>query len=204
MTHLTMEMLLALREPGSEPGTAAAREHLESCAACSAELERLHQRAARLRALPTLRPARDLWPVVAERQRAERRGLRARWVGAVGLGLAASVAFTLLVGPIGAGGEAAASEQALTAVKERSQLLESALDVYAPETRVLDGQTAHAAQLLEDRIAEVDRELQAAELPAATGRRQQNDEALSLWRERVGLLDALVDVHVTRASNVGL
>jgi hypothetical protein len=27
---------------------------------------------------------------------------------------------------------------------------------------------------------------------------------LQLWRERVGLLDALVDVHVTRASNVGL
>jgi hypothetical protein len=27
---------------------------------------------------------------------------------------------------------------------------------------------------------------------------------LELWRERVGLLNALVDVHVTRASNVGL
>jgi hypothetical protein len=29
-------------------------------------------------------------------------------------------------------------------------------------------------------------------------------EVLQLWRQRVGLLDALVDVHVTRASNVGL
>jgi hypothetical protein len=27
---------------------------------------------------------------------------------------------------------------------------------------------------------------------------------LRLWRERVGLLDALMDVHVTRASNAGL
>jgi hypothetical protein len=27
---------------------------------------------------------------------------------------------------------------------------------------------------------------------------------LSLWRERVGLLDALVDVHLTRASDAGL
>jgi hypothetical protein len=27
---------------------------------------------------------------------------------------------------------------------------------------------------------------------------------LRLWRERVGLLDALVDVHVTRASSAGL
>jgi hypothetical protein len=28
-------------------------------------------------------------------------------------------------------------------------------------------------------------------------------ESLRLWRERVGLLDALVDVHVTRAGYVG-
>ena len=59
MTHLTMDQLLALREPGSEPGAVAAREHVEGCAACAAELERLHQRVARLRALPTLAPARD-------------------------------------------------------------------------------------------------------------------------------------------------
>jgi hypothetical protein len=32
----------------------------------------------------------------------------------------------------------------------------------------------------------------------------RDDQLLKLWRERVGLLDALVDVHVTRASNVGL
>ncbi len=210
MTHLTMDALLALREPGSEPGSAAAREHLEGCEVRRAELERLHQRVARLKALPTLRPARDLWPAVAERKRTERRGRRARWIGGIGLGLAASVAFTLLVGPIDVRGGGVADsapvsgEQALSEVKERSQLLESALDVYAPETRVLDGQTAHAAQLLEDRIAEVDRELQVVDLPAEAGRQRQTDEALSLWRERVGLLDALVDVHVTRASNVGL
>ena len=36
-------------------------------------------------------------------------------------------------------------------------------------------------------------------------RQQATDEdLLKLWRERVGLLDALVDVHVTRASNAGL
>jgi hypothetical protein len=47
----------------------------------------------------------------------------------------------------------------------------------------------------------VDRELQATELL----RQQAADrDLLRLWRERVGLLDALVDVHVTRASNAGL
>ena len=32
----------------------------------------------------------------------------------------------------------------------------------------------------------------------------QDAALLDLWRERVGLLDALVDVHVSHASNVGL
>ncbi len=66
---------------------------------------------------------------------------------------------------------------------------------------MLDGRTAGIAQELEDRIARVDRELEVAELSPQQAR---DDELLKLWRERVGLLDALVDVHVTRASNAGL
>jgi hypothetical protein len=66
---------------------------------------------------------------------------------------------------------------------------------------VLDGHTARIAQELEDRIAAVDRELEMADLMDASKRPAQE---LNLWRERVGLLDALVDVHLTRASNVGL
>jgi hypothetical protein len=58
------------------------------------------------------------------------------------------------------------------------------------------------AQELEDRIARVDRELEATEL--LPGEQAPDDQLLKLWRERVGLLDALVDVHVTRASNAGL
>jgi hypothetical protein len=47
----------------------------------------------------------------------------------------------------------------------------------------------------------VDQELEMAEMLQQQSREEQ---LLKLWRERVGLLDALVDVHVTRASNVGL
>jgi hypothetical protein len=86
-------------------------------------------------------------------------------------------------------------------VMERSQALESALSAYNSEARVLDGRTAGMAQELEDRIARVDRELEATELLRQQARDQ---DLLKLWRERVGLLDALVDVHVTRASNAGL
>ena len=199
MQHLTLETLVALREPGAEPGDAAAREHLRICSACQAEFERLHQRLARLKALPALRPARDQWPLVAARVRAERRRRRSRIAGLAGLALAASVALALVVsGPTGVSGAATREiEQAM----ERSQALESALSQYNPEARVLDGRTAGLAQGLEDRIARVDRELEMAELLEQQTREQQ---LLKLWRERVGLLDALVDVHVTHASNVGL
>jgi hypothetical protein len=194
-----MEALLSLREGGAEPGDATARTHLESCDGCRAELERLHQRVARLKALPALRPTRDRWPQTAARVREERRRRRLRTSGLIGLAAAASIALGVLVG--GSGAAVSAGEQQISLAMARSQALESALSEYHPETRVLDGRTAGIAQELEDRIARVDRELEMAELLERQSRDQQ---LLKLWRERVGLLDALVDVHVTRASNVGL
>jgi hypothetical protein len=200
VSHLSIETLVALRDPGTEPGEAAAREHLEGCALCRAELERLHQRVARLKALPALRPSRERWSAVRTQLRAERRLGRVRAGGLAGLAAAASVALALGVGPLGkpeAGPQPAEIQQAMM----RSQVLELALDRIDPESRVMDGRTAGMAQELEDRIARVDRELEIAELMEQQAR---DVELLRLWRERVGLLDALVDVHVTRASNVGL
>ncbi len=200
MSHLSIETLVALRDPGTEPGEAAARQHLEACPLCRAEFERLHQRVARLKALPALRPSRERWSGVLGQVRAERRRRRLRRGGLAGLAAAASVALALAVTslrPAAAGLDPAEIQQAMV----RSQALESALDRFDPESRVMDGRTAGIAQELEDRIARVDRELEMVELMEQQAR---DAELLRLWRERVGLLDALVDVHVTRASNVGL
>jgi len=199
--HLTMEALLGLREAGTEPGDAAARAHLEECPACRAELDRLHQRVARIKALPPLRPSRDRWPQVLTRVRADRRQRRLRAGGLVGLAMAASIAFALALGGIESRTTGVPGEQEILMQMARSQALESALSDYHPDDRVLDGRTAGIAQELEDRIARVDRELEMAEL---LGQEARDEQLLKLWRERVGLLDALVDVHVTRASNVGL
>ena len=139
-------------------------------------------------------------PTVRARVRAERRRHRARFAGFAGLAAAASVALAVGVGSLrqtDARPGPAEIEQAMA----RSQALERALDRINPESRVLDGRTAGIAQELEDRIARVDRELEMAELLEQQSRDAQ---LLRLWRERVGLLDALVDVHVTRASHVGL
>ncbi len=200
MTHLTIDQLVALREPGAEPGIQAARDHLDTCDACQAEFDRLHQRVARLKALPALRPTRDRWPAVRARFEAERRARRLRRFGLVGLAAAASVALVVgtrsLSHPL-----PAATTAELSDAMARSRALEAAIDRYHPENRVLDGRTARIAQELEDRIAAVDRQLEMTDLQDTGGRETQE---LDLWRERVGLLDALVDVHITRASNVGL
>jgi Tfp pilus assembly protein PilN len=200
MSHLSIETLVSLREPGREPGDLAAREHLAGCALCQEEMERLHQRVARLKALPPLRPARDRWPGIAAQLRTERRQRRTRYAGLAGLAAAASIALAVGVAPLLTPPASSEHEQ-IEQIMERSRALESALQGYDPESRVLDGRTAGIAQELEDRIAGVDRELELTDL---LDPRSREPELLKLWRERVGLLDALVDVHVTRASNVGL
>lgn len=199
MTHLSVEQFLACREPGQEPGIAAARAHLEACPHCQAEAARLDQRAARLRALPALRPARDHWSAVRGRITAERRRRTAR--RAVGVGLALAAGLAIAVGLQSRGSSAAPGhELAISEAMTRSSQLEQLIQSYNPDQRVTNGRTVQMAAQLEDRIAVLDRELEMAQLRNAPDR---DDRLLRLWRQRVGLLDALVDVHLTRAQAVG-
>ena len=197
--HLSLEQLLALREPGVEPGTTEARAHLAACPACAEEFRRLEQRTARLRALPGLRPAREQWAAVQARLEGERRR-RMRWAGVAGMALAASLVAAVIGGDLLAPQPLEASTE-LGAVMAQSQVLEEALRAYEPETRVVDGYTATVAGQLEERIARLDRQLESSQFLEDA---QRHGVMLQLWRERVGLLDALVDVHLASASNVGL
>lgn len=202
MTHLTMEQLLALREPGLEPGVQGWRDHALACELCRVELDRLDQRVARLRALPALAPARNRFAEVRARAQADRRRRRAVVFSLSGLALAATVALAVVLSP-GAATTPAPSltdQQELEDIIARSQSLEGAIQAYNPDRRVTDGRTAMVAASLEERLARVDRQLQLVDFADQSVRQQ---EALRLWRERVGLLNALVDVHVTRARAVG-
>ena len=199
MNHLTVDQLVQLREPGLEPGVAPLRAHLDSCAACQAEAARLDQRSNRLRALASLRPARDHWPALAAQLRAERRRRRVRSV--VWMGLAAAAGFALMVMIRSARQAQEPTEQvAINEAITRSRQLEQLIHAYNPEARVTDGRTVRVAGELEDRIALVDQQLQSVRQLDA---RARDAEMLGLWRQRVGLLDALVDVHMTRAGAVG-
>ena len=137
MTHLPMAQMNAARDPGVEPGAALVREHLAACADCRAELERLHQRVARLRALPPLRPARDRWPVVAADLARTRRVRRTRWISAGSLAVAASVALVLVAGDMFHPAPATAQQQIDGAMRE-SAGLEGELHSIQPDRRASD------------------------------------------------------------------
>ncbi len=193
MMHCTMDDLLALKE---NEASAWAKQHLETCPACQAELDALYQRIAALKALPVRRPARDRWPAVRDAIRSDQRRRRRRW-GAWSLAAAAGIALLLLVRP--SGGRVDAAE--LQRVKQQSATLEAELDRYDPDGRVTSGRTAALAAVLEDRIAVIDGELAQLGTPEAPVRRA---ELVKLWQERVDAMQQLMSVRVTRVAYVGL
>jgi len=194
--HCTIEELLAVRDGD---GAGAALRHVDQCPACRAELDRLHQVAAALRALPVQRPPRDRWPEV----RAVAAGARRRrWIATGWVALAAAAALAVVVGVRGwwpSGGQMAGQRANLDSLVSASQQLEEALRTLDPTSRVLSGRAASTIAELEDGIALVDAQLGEAQRTGAS-----RDDLLRLWQQRVQLMNQLVNVHVTRAAYVGL
>lgn len=202
MTHLSTEQLLAAREPGLEPGVQALREHLAGCDACRAEADRIDQRVARLKALPTLRPGRDHFGVIRVQAARERRNRQLVRFSLVGLATAAAVLLAISLGrtrPVTERNLIAADPE-LAEMMSRSRQLERVLERFDPDQFVVDGRGVGITASLESRLADIDRRIEVVDLMAASIRQEQ---AIKLWRERVGLLDALVDVHLTGARYVG-
>ncbi|MEP6591839.1 MAG: hypothetical protein ABJC19_11705 [Gemmatimonadota bacterium] len=201
LEHLSMEQLIAVRDGDrSEPAHAAAHQHITQCQHCLAELDRLHQRTARLRALPTLSPRRSQYPAVRGLVQSDRKQTRLRALAAVGLTAAAAMVIATIGHDLIQPKRLDAEQQIATAMTSSRQL-ERALRQIRPDERVIDGRTARLVIQLEDRIAALDAQLNAA---ASLDREARLQREALLWQQRVGLMNALVDVHVTRASTVGL
>ncbi|HRP08076.1 MAG TPA: hypothetical protein PLL69_06260 [Gemmatimonadales bacterium] len=199
--HLDMEGLLAVRDADrSDPDSAAAHRHLAGCRHCQLALDRLHQRTARLRALPMLEPGRSQYPMVRSRVALERRVTWYRRTAKVALATAAAVAIAVVGSDLVRPAQLDAAEQ-LESAMTRSEVLERTLQEYRPDTRAIDARTAQVVIELEDRIADVDARLSRT---AAMEHNRRLDQQVALWQERVGLMSALVDVHLTKATNVGL
>ena len=192
MMHCTMDDLVAVRDG---EGSVWARRHVEECATCRGEMDALYQRVAQLKALPALRPPRDRWTAVRDTIVAERVRRRRRWMRA-GLALAAALAGVMVVGPmIGRPGYA----EKLADAKRQSAELEDSLQLYDLDGRVMSGTQAELTARLEDQIAALDGRLAQVNEQAA-----REAQLVDLWRQRVDLMQQLVQVRVTRATYLGL
>lgn len=189
--HCTIEDLVALRDG---EGSVWARRHVEGCAECQAERERLYQRVAQLKALPALRPPRDRWSAIRDQVVAERSKGRQRWLRG-GLAIAAALGGLMILRPMFS---KPAYGDDLAQAKQQSAQLETALRNYDSDSRVMSGREADLTAQLEDQIASLDGQL--TQLDSLQGSAQLVD----LWRQRVDLMQQLVQVHVTRAKYVGL
>lgn len=188
MMHCTMDDLVALR---AGEGSVWARKHLEACDACRGELDALFQRVAQLKALPSLRPARDRWPALRAELRGERR-LKRRTYGAWTLAAAAVVAAVMVFRPT------QGFSEDLAQAKGESAQIESQLQELDAPSRVMSGREAALAAELEDRIAVIDGALARQEA------REREAELVQLWQQRVDLMHQLYNVRITRAAYVGL
>lgn len=190
--HCTIEDLVAMRDG---EGSVWARRHVEECAECQAERERLYQRVARLKALPALRPPRDRWHAIRDAVVAERSRKRRRWMRG-GLAVAAAVAGLMIVRPML---QQPVRADELAQAKQQSAQLETTLRDYDSDSRVMSGREADLTAQLEDQIAVLDGQLSQLGDSARADARLVN-----LWRQRVDLMQQLMQVHVTRAKYVGL
>ncbi len=189
--HCTMDDLVAVRDG---EGSVSARRHVEECGECRGEMEALYQRVAQLKALPALRPARDRWHVVRDAITAER-ARRRRWTRA-GLALAAALVGLMVVRPLL---QSPLLADELAQAKLESAQLENTLQDADPEGRVVSGREAELTARLEDQIALLD-----GRLGQLSERALEQGQVVDLWRQRVDLMQQLVQVRVTRANYVGL
>ena len=193
--HGTTEEMLALRDG---EGAAWAKAHVEACPECAAELYRLEQVRAQLRALPALAPPRDRWAVIADLARRQRR--QQRFSGGVGLAAAAALAGLLLVAVHGGTrADPLEAQVALKTAMARSQAMEQVLQGVDPDARALGGEAAGVVAELQRRLEELD-----ARLGDPAEWREEPSYQAALWNERAALLSALVDVHTTRVAYAGL
>lgn len=190
--HGTVEELLALRDG---EGSAWMREHVGACVGCAAELERLEQVRSQLKALPSFAPPRDRWAAVEQAARWERRRRRLSW----STGLVAVAAVVVLSFVVLRHSRPAEQDAALQQAMAESAAMEQVFKALQPDQRALTGKTAGVVADLEDRLAQVD-----AALNDPTALRANPQRVAELWKQRAGLLSALVDVHETRATYAGL
>jgi hypothetical protein len=162
----------------------------------------LSEWGARLAALPEFTPPANGWEAVQAVRGRRAPGYSRNWpVAFAAAVLAAAAGLAWLLQPAGSHlPDAGLTTRGLAGSTSKSVLAENArleaLLAALPETRVMRGSTAFTLAQLEDRIASVDDRLSRITLePNAP------EPAERLWRERVTLMNSLVQVRYADVSS---
>ncbi len=207
--HASVEQLLSIRD--GAPVTADIAGHVARCCECSDELARLARVRAGLQTLPAPTAPSSAWAAIAARLDAPGRRRR-RWVTvAAATAVAAVVAWAALPGPRPGdpAAPAALPSEAVTTTpvsapqpsdvdtlvaqsRQLEQLLRT-LDRQSP--RVMSATTAGTIAGLEDGIAVIDYGLTYDDQIGG-------ESSQRLWRQRVDLMNSLVQVRGAQLQRV--
>ena len=213
------EDLLTIRD--GEPVDADVHSQVLADPESLEELERLRAAQKALQELPELQPPPEVWTkILTEVQRDDRIGSKLLRHWSLSSAIAAGVAVLVFIlistdpeipvqiepGPAvavleGDGGELdadPAEELGYALLATESAQLERELNSIEYQPSLTSADTATIAAVLEDRIGYVD-----AQLTYAAANRIDLRQTETLWRERVDLMNTLVDVRYAQFQQVG-
>ena len=207
--HADIDELLSLRD--GEPVAAEVVAHVSACIECNARLARLHATKLRLQSLPDVMVAtgnddwREIERRIAARHAAPRRRVRIGLVAA-----AASLVSLALMAGLGMQDRAARSGDAFAGIgsavveadtptiaelQHRSMQLEQLLAALPERPAVERAATALPIDSLEAQVQWVDHRL--SEFGSAA---PASEEAERLWRDRIELMNSLVQLRYVEAQ----
>lgn len=207
--HARIDQLLSLRD--GAPVEVVVRDHVAACRECGTELDRLAAVRERLRALPPLAGASAGWTAVearlVERARKDRRRAQLSRIAA-----AASVAaLAVLAGlelaarreqsvPPAPSAPALAEPASIGELQARSRLLEQALASLPARPAVERADVSLPIETLEAQVQWLDHQISLA----ASSAPDRQQEAAHLWRDRVEVMNSLVQLRYVETQRTAL
>jgi hypothetical protein len=205
--HARLDELLSLRD--GAPVDARVRGHVGECAECTAQLERAESLQEQLRALPAApEPASDGWPEIqahladspGQRRLAARVAPYAAAASVVALALFAALRWSESPSPAASPPQPliVLNSESLDDLRTRSRELEALLAALPERPAVARAGTSVPIESLEAQVQWLDHQLSLA---GAEGRAP---EAEQLWRDRVEVMNSLVQLRYVEAQQVSL
>jgi len=205
--HARFDELLSLRD--GEPVDARVRSHVDACADCAASLAGAEKLRKRLRAMPPApESVVDGWVTVRSRLAAGRDHSRriarmapfAAAASVAALGLFATLRWADAPTPLTVASAPLAVLEAdsLGDLRVRSQALEAALAALPERPAVERAGTSVPIEALEAQVQWLDHQLSFA---GADGRAPETEQ---LWRDRVEVMNSLVQLRYVEAQRVVL